>query len=71
MSPSRTHHKALMAIVWRMQDVHAMTFDDVLAAIDGDPADVVREMDANALPMSRLEVRRWIEAVRSQQRRSA
>lgn len=71
MAPSRTHHKALMAIAWRMEIEHGMTFDDVLRAIEGDPADVVREMDANGLPVSRLEVRRWIKAVRSQERRSA
>lgn len=68
MSLSRTHHKALTAIAWRMQDEHAMSFDEALRAIDGDPADVLREMDANGLPVTRVELRRWI---RAHERRSA
>lgn len=68
MNLSRTHHKALAAIVWRMQDEHAMTFDDVLRAIDGDPDDVLREMRANGLPLTRRELRGWIT---KNERRSA
>lgn len=70
-APSRTHHKALMAIVWRMQDEHRMTFDEVLRAVDGDPNDVLVEMDASGLPMSRAELRRWIRANEANGRKSA
>lgn len=68
MNLSRTHHKALTAIAWRLQDEHAATFEAALRIMDGDATDILREMDHLGLPLTRAELRGWI---RKNERRSA
>lgn len=68
MNLSRTHHKALTAIAWRMQDEHGLTFDDAIRAMDGDKTEILREMEITGLPLTRGDLHAW---VRENLRRSA
>lgn len=68
MNLDRTTHKALMAHVWRLQDEHYASFEEVLRMIDGDPNDILRELKLLGLPITRNALKRWI---RAQERRSA
>jgi hypothetical protein len=61
MQLDRSTHKALMAHVWSVQDVHGVSFDEALRIIDGDPTESLHELRLQGFPVTRAQLRNWIE----------
>lgn len=55
-----TTYKALMAIVWQIQDEHGLDYPGALRTIDGDPSEVLEELRVRGLPLSRADLRKFI-----------